>query len=266
MRFISLVAFCFTVAAFVASCHSVKPIQYVDGDVDVDTLPAEILYTEPVIQPGDMISVVVYSDNPVASSMYNQTSSGGSTPGLSGVTTQAAAPTGQSGYLVDSDGYIVMTGLGRMKVLGYTKTQLADSLVNYFQQNELLKNPAVDIRFLNFRVTLLGEVAKPGVYSVPTDKLSVLEALGLAGDLTIWAKKDKITVIREVGGKREFAKLDITQPDIFRSPYFYLKQNDIVMVGQNKRKVTASDQTTLRYIAVSTSVLSAIAILVNLFK
>lgn len=245
-----------------SSCMSVKPVQYFEGDTD--SIPKEIQYMEPAIQAGDLLSIVIFSDNALASSQYNQSASAVTGSGVLNMPSQSGG--GQSGYLVNHDGNIIIPNIGSMKVAGLSKKQLADTLVSYFTRNDLLKNPHCDIRFLNYRFTLLGEVARPGVYTVPVEKVSVLEAVGIAGDVTIWAKRDKVTIIREINGQRELARLDLTKPDIFSSPYYYLKQNDIVVIGQNKRKATSTDQTTLRYVAISTSVISAIAIIINVFK
>lgn len=245
------------------SCRPAKTAQYLENSVD--SLPAEVKFAEPVIQAGDLLSITVFSDNSAASAMYNQTAVAAALPGSS-ISAQPAAAGNSPGYLVSNDGFIIFPGLGTVKAAGLSKKQLADTLVNYFVQNMILKNPACDIRFLNYRITVLGEVARPGVYSVPVEKLSVLEALGLAGDITVWAKRDNVTIIRETGGDREFGRLDLNSSQIFNSPFYYLKQNDIVIIGQNKRKIRSTDQTTLRYVAISTSILSTIAILVNIFK
>lgn len=251
--------------ASVTSCVHVKPIQYMEGNTD--TLPKEVLYKEPAIQAGDLLSIVVMSDNATASSIYNQNAGAGATaPALSTLQNSSAPVASHTGYLVNHDGFITMPGIGQVKVAGQTKEELADSLTNFFVTNDFLKNPSVDVRFLNYRVSVLGEVGRPGVYTFPVEKVTLLEALGLAGDVTVWAKRDNVTVIREKNGVREFGRLDLTSNDIFTSPYFYLQQNDVVIVGQSKRKVAASDQVTLRYVAISTSVLSTIAILINLFK
>jgi polysaccharide biosynthesis/export protein len=248
-----------------SSCVSVKPVQYMQGNTD--TLPKDIIYTKPVIQAGDMLSIVIMSDNPAASSIYNQSSGAAAlSNGSPGTQTFSVPSASQSGYLVNSEGNIIMPGIGVVKAAGFTKEQFADTLVNYFVKNDLLKNPSCDVRFLNYRVSVLGEVARPGVYIVPVEKVSILEALGLAGDVTVWAKRENVTVIREKPGGREFGRLDLNSTDIFKSPYYYLQQNDVVIVGQSKRKINANDQTTLRYVAISTSVLSTIAILINLFK
>ena len=147
-----------------------------------------------------------------------------------------------------------------------TKKQLATYIENYFTQNNLLQQPACEVRFLNYKVTMIGEVARPGLYSVPTDRITILEALGLAGDITPWARKENVTIIREVNGIREFGKLDLTSTEIFNSPYYYLKQNDVVMIEANKRKAAATDQVTIRNISIITAIVSTTAVVVSLLR
>ena len=113
---------------------------------------------------------------------------------------------------------------------------------------------------------MLGEVAKPGIFSIPGDRINLLEALGLCGDLTFYGRRDNILVIREDSGKRQFARLDITKPDIITSPYYYLQTNDIVLVEPTRRKIAASDQTTIRNITIATSIISTLALLYTIFR
>jgi polysaccharide export outer membrane protein len=113
---------------------------------------------------------------------------------------------------------------------------------------------------------MLGEVTKPGTFSIPANQISLFEALGVAGDLTFYGRRDNILVIREVLGKREFARLDITKPEIMLSPYFYLQANDVVIVEPNRKKVVANDQTTMRNISIGSAIISTLAILYSIFK
>jgi polysaccharide export outer membrane protein len=122
------------------------------------------------------------------------------------------------------------------------------------------------VRFNNFKVTVLGEVRSPGVFTVPGEQASVLEALGLAGDISEYGKKDKVMLIRESQGKRTYAILDLLDPAVFSSPNFYLRQNDVLVVEPDSRKPTAADIQTLQYITVAASVVSSIAILITLFR
>ncbi len=253
-KLFSILLFCFI--GF-TSCVNQKELQYFQGNFDSTAL-SKYNVPEPVIQPNDLLSILIYSDNPEATTLYNQPSV--NQTGNANANVQVPL----TGYLVDSDGNIFIQGVGKIKVSGLTKIELIQVLSKKF--DGILQNPHFNVRFLNFRVTVLGDVVKPGVYSVPTERINVLEAIGLAGDLTIYGKRDNILLVREINGKREFARLDLTDPNIFKSPYFYLRQNDMIYVDFHKRKAIMSDQVTVRNIGIATSILSSIAILIALFK
>lgn len=231
---------------------------------NLDTLPnLTVPVKEAIIQPEDLLSIVVYSDNPEATTFYNQ-------PGLATGGKIVSDPTVSqktSGYLVDRFGEIRMQGIGTLKVGGLTRLALIDTLT--LRLTRFLTNPTVDVRFLNARVTVIGEVQKPGVYNLPGEKMSILELVGLAGDITIYGKRDNILVIREQQGKREFGRLNLSDANAFQSPYFYLQQNDMVLVEPSSKKPTATEQETLRRMTMITSfatLASAFAILITIFK
>jgi len=211
----------------------------------------------PVIQKGDLLSIIVYSDNPQATILYNQ--AGGNAGSSTG---QSGAQTG--GYLVDGEGNIQFQGIGSLHVDSLTKPELIALLNSKLQ--EYLKNPYYNIRFLNYKITLVGDVAKPGTYTIPSERVNIVEAIGLAGDLNITARRDNILIIREQNGKRQFGRIDLTKPDIFNSPFYQLQQNDMVYVDLGKQKVAASDQTTLRNITIVTSIVSTIAIVISVLR
>jgi polysaccharide export outer membrane protein len=113
---------------------------------------------------------------------------------------------------------------------------------------------------------LIGEVGKPGTYTIPTDKVSIFDALGLAGDITVFGKRNNVMIVREANGSRQFAQLDLSKPEIFASPYYYLQQNDMVIVDVAKNKAAVNDQITVRNITIAASILSTIAIFINVFR
>lgn len=141
------------------------------------------------------------------------------------------------GYLVSPEGYIEMPVLGTMKVEGLTTEQLRTKVLE--QLNEYLNAPVVNIRFLNFKITVLGEVRTPGQIQIPGERFTLLEAIGLSGDFTPYSNRDVVLVIREDNDQRSFGYVDLRSPDIFQSPYFYLQQNDIIYVEPIKA-VTAT--------------------------
>jgi polysaccharide export outer membrane protein len=149
-------------------------------------------------------------------------------------------------------------------VEGMTKAQLKALLDSRLKQ--YLRNPYYNIRFLNYRFTMLGEVEHPGIFSIPGEHVSLLEAIALAGDLTLYGRRDNILIIRENEGKREWARLDLTKPQIMTSPYFYLQQNDVVYFEATKKKLLANDQATTRNVTIAATIISALAIVISLLR
>jgi len=239
------------------------------GQFDTAQL-SQINAVEPVIREGDILSIIVYSDNPEATKIYNQSlittgsvsagnsSSGGSASGLSGASPSAP------GYQVDANGNIVFQGMGLIHVEGLTKAELKDTLDA--RLTPLLHHPYYNIRFLNYKFTMLGEVGHPGIINIPGERINLLEAIALAGDLTFYGRRDNVLVIRESNNKREFARLDLTKPDIMKSPYFYLQQNDLVIVEPNKKKAAENDAITIRNIGIATSLVTTFAVLYSIFR
>ena len=253
------------------SCGTTKPVQYLQGPIDTAAL-SQVNIPEPVIQKGDLVGITVYSDNPEATASFNQqmnTSllpnaiSGAGTDGAT-ATTGTASPS-MPGYLVDAKGNIRFQSLGELYVEGLTKAGLEDMLKEKLAK--YLMNPYCNIRFLNYKFTILGEVTRQGVYSIPGERISILEALGMAGDISMFGLKDSIIVVRETNGKRNFGYLDVSDPNVFTSPYYYLQQNDIVIVKASPRKPDVSEQTTTRNftrIATITSIITSLAVVLNL--
>ncbi len=183
------------------------------------------------IVPNDILSIVISSLSPEASALFNPDAT---TPIRA--TTITGINTEQGGYLVDPDGYIQLPVLGKIMAAGLTRDQLKEAITQPILEKKLLKDPLVEIRYLNYEVTVLGEVGKPTVITVPSEKISLLKAIGLAGDLTIHGKRNNILLIREENGSRITHRIDLTQPDFFSSPYYYLQPNDVVYVQPNKAK------------------------------
>lgn len=251
-----------------SSCGSVKNLQYVQGAFDTAKL-SKIQFTDPIIQTGDLLGITLYSDDAKATAAVmaqpvTTSVDGTDIKDISGISSSNARTT--AGYLVNQDGEIQLYKIGNFKAAGLTKKQLADTLAKRYVELDLLKNPFVDIRFLNYKVTLIGEVSRPGTYNFPTEKISIFEAIGLAGDITVFGKRNNVLVVREVNGVRQFGQLDLSKPDVFASPYYYLQQNDMVIVDVAKNKSALNDQATARNITVAASILATIAIFINIFK
>ncbi len=273
MRIIPAILNCFYIAVLTAiffsfgSCANTRNYTYMQGQFDTAKLSV-LNAVEPVIRKGDLLSIIVFSDNPEATKIYNQslitTPTTSAYAATSGVSSSIGAAPSAPGYQVDENGNIVFQGLGLLHVEGLTKAQLKDTLD--LRLKDYLKNPYYNIRFLNYKFTMLGEVGRPGIISIPGERINLLEAFSLAGDMTFYGRRDNVLIIRENNGKREFARLDMTKPDIMASPYFYLQQNDVVIVEANKRKITANDAVTVRNVSLAATLVSTFAILYTIFR
>jgi polysaccharide export outer membrane protein len=212
-----------------------KKVVYLNNISDTEINNA-LTNLDPVIEKNDLLSVTISSPNAAASQPFNTVVTV-STQTLGYTATQAA------GYLVDQDGYIDLPMLGRIKAAGLTKQALKDNITKVLVDNKYLLFPVVSVRYLNFKVTVLGEVARPTVVNVPDEKINILEALGFAGDLTIYARRDNIALIREEQGKRIVKRLDLNSGNLLTSPYYYLLSGDIIYVEPNKSKVSQASNT-----------------------
>jgi polysaccharide export outer membrane protein len=249
-----------------SACFSSKPVPYFQGGLDTTQLQ-NVRIPDQMIQKGDILNIVIYSDNAEATAIFNQAAGAGATASVQGTKGNATAvPSGTSGYLVDNNGNIRLHAIGVLPVEGLTRQQLEELITQKLVQLGVLTNPYCVIRFNNFKIIVLGEVASPGVFTIPTEKASVLEALGMAGDITSYGLKNNVMLIRENEGKRTYYNLDLTNPTIFSSPNFYLRQNDVLVVQADKRKTTPADQQTMQYITLAFTAVSTIAILITLFK
>lgn len=260
------------------SCGDTRHLTYMQGKFDTAKL-SQAQISEPIFRKGDLVSIIVYSDNPTATALYNQSliivsaggsgSSGGSAGGSGGGSGSMAGATGGGspttpGYLVDENGNIQFQGLGELHIEGLTKKQLRELLDSRLK--EFLKNPYYTIRFMNYRFTMLGEVEHPGIFSIPGEHVSLLEAIGMAGDLTFYGRRDNVLIMRDSSGVRQWGRLDLTKPEVLASPYFYLQQNDVVYIEASRKKVAASDQVTTRNITLVASIVSTLAIVYSILR
>lgn len=239
-----------------SSCVDVKKTIYFANQKDT-TINSKNEAPLTYIQPNDLLSIAVSSLNPTATAIFN-------TPNNSYVSSSSATGINlqSPGYLVNTDGNIQFPVIGNIKVSGLTTTQLKDRISKELLDRKLLIDPVVIVRQLNFKVSVLGEVAHPTVLNVPSEKISLLEALGLAGDITVYGRKDNVTIIREEGGKKTLKRLNLNSNQLFYSPYYYLKSNDIVYVQANKARISSSGQTVV-ILPIILSGLSFIAIIVS---
>lgn len=186
---------------------------------------------ELTLQPDDMVRIVVMGDVPEVLAPFNKSVSVGE---------KAINATGQDSdtYLIDKNGFILFPVVGKIKLGGLTKTQAETELNSVLR--EYIKKPSVNLALMNFKVTVQGEVGRPGIVNVVSERLTLPEALSISGDLTIFGRRENIMIVRESNGKKTVERVDITKADFINSPYYYLAQNDLIYVEPNKAKMGSS--------------------------
>ena len=226
-----------TLAAAVAtafvSCNpeTYKKINYLQ-DIEENTSMSMTVNKGIIIQPQDQLSIIVTSRDPKMAVPFNLSVSTFYTG--SELSSSAGASQRITGYIVDNSGDINFPSLGEVHVAGLNRWELQDLIRDELSDSGLLKDAVVTVEFLNFKVSVLGEVTSPGTYTVTGDKITILQALALARDLTIYGQRENVRVIREQNGQRQIYVLNLTDSDIFSSPAYYLQQNDVVYVTPSK--------------------------------
>lgn len=236
------------------SCASRKEIAYMQDAGSGKESP--IQNYEPTLKPDDMLSIIVSAETPEVTIPFNL-------PAIQGNYQVDNNQNGIKTYLIDNFGNIDFPVLGKVQIGGLTRTEAVNKLTKAV--SEYITNPSINLRILNYKVSVLGEVSKPGSFTVPSERITLLEALSNAGDLTIYGRRDNILVIREAEGKKSFNRINITKSEFVNSPYYYLSQNDVVVVEPNNTRVKSSSvgpNTTL-YISVA-SILVTIATIIIL--
>lgn len=219
------------ISALLMSCGNSKDVVYFQNLNRNESLQTANDYSYK-FSKGDILSIYVSTLVPEASIPYNLTSA---------VSQSGGSDSTQSiDYLVDTNGNIDFPVLGPIHVEGLTAVQLKETLKKQLINGDHLKDPIINVRLTNFKVTVLGEVRNPGTFNVPSDKVSILEALGLAGDLTIKGKRDNVLIIREKNGLKTTTRVDLTNKNIISNPAFYLAQNDVIYVEPNQSAVSQS--------------------------
>ena len=247
-------------AVFFTACTSTKKIIYLQDVVPLKQQEIEQKY-EVIIHGDDLLAIMVNSRDPEMALPFN----------MPMVSYQLGSNTGGQqrvlGYLVDTNGNIDFPILGEIHVEGLTRMQLTELIKNKLIEGDLIKDPIVTVQFLNFKISVMGEVGRPGSFTISGDRITLLEALSMAGDLTIYGRRDRVGVIRENNGKRTILFHDLRSADIFNSPCYYLQQNDIVYVEPNKAKSGQSSINQNNSIGVWVSVISLLTtIAVLIFK
>jgi polysaccharide export outer membrane protein len=260
--FIERVFLCAMACFLMSGCVSTKKITYfqpVSRELDEVVSKIEEAYT-PRIKEGDILSITVSSLSKEANEMFNpvaQTQNYTQSVGT-------IAPQPILGYTVDAAGNISLPLLGSVQVEGLTSRELSIKLTAQLQT--YLKSPMVIVRIANYTVSVLGEVARPAMYTIPNEQITLPEALSLAGDLTIYGKRENILIIREFEGTRQFARIDITKRDIFTSPFYYLRSGDVIYVEATSGKLTSTDRTYQLAPIIINSLTLCVLILTTLLK
>lgn len=249
------------IIVFVSSCTTQKKTSYNYFQNARDTTGRQIInFPPPVVRKGDVLSIKVFSKanglNQLADAPYNL-------PQVSG---GSGGNTNDVGFLVDRFGDIIYPQLGALHLEGLTREQAADYMKS--RLDTLLKEPVgVLVRFLNFKISILGEVKAPGTFTFPTERVTILEAIGMSGDITDYGIKNRVMVIRENNGQVERGMIDLTSDSLFLSPYYRLQQNDVVIVESNGRRLRQMERSeTAQQIGLATSIITGIALILNLIK
>ncbi|POY38107.1 sugar transporter [Flavobacterium alvei] len=238
MKIISLlkktILFLFVLLAF--SCKPRKELVYYQN-IDALKSSEQLNSYEIKIQPDDLLMIIVSADDPETAIPFNL-----STISVPSVTNNnvmnARGEESMQSYLVDASGTIDFPVLGKLKVGGLSRSELMKLLETKI--SSYIKNPIINIRLTNFKISVQGEVTVPGTYSINSDRVTLIEAISMAKDLTIYGKRDNILVIREVNGVKSYTRVDITKADFINSPFYYLAQNDVVYVEPNKTRINGA--------------------------
>jgi polysaccharide biosynthesis/export protein len=244
-------------ALFFSSCTTQKRAVYnYLEDITDTSFKTAVFITEPVIQKNDLISIQINSASldPTVDALYNmQMQQGG------------AQNQQMMGYLVDLSGNIEMPRIGVIHAEGLTKSQLTNVIKEKLKN--LLTQPSITIRFINYRITVLGEVGNPGILTIPTERLTILEAVGMAGGVTEFGRIKEVKVLRENDGVRTMGTLDLTSKKIFESNFYQLQQNDVILVDQNQYKLLQTQQQRLsQQISFALTLITTTALLFNIFR
>ncbi|MER3465121.1 MAG: hypothetical protein C4329_12620 [Chitinophagaceae bacterium] len=226
-------------------------------DIKDTSFKKNVYSAEPIIQKADLLSIQIYSAaiDPKVDQLYN----------LPVQNSASQSNTQLQGFLVDQQGNIEYPRIGLVHAEGLTKSELTEVIKGKLTGQ--LTNPTVFIRFLNFSVTVLGEVGTQGKINIPSERVTILEAIGLAGGVTEYGKVKEVRVLRETNGVRQLGILDLTSKDLFSSPYYQLQQNDVIMVDKTRYKLRQTEQTRIsQQLGFALSIITSIALLYNIFK
>jgi polysaccharide export outer membrane protein len=239
-------------------CSKRNLVYFSDIESGSDYSTEIVDYPDPTIQKGDLLKITVSSLNAESNLLFN---AGVMSSTEEGRMMNAAVPINE-GYLVDKSGQVNFPVLGMVVLEGLTKEEAIDKMAQRLE--EYVKDPIVNVQYLNFKITVIGEVSKPNTFNLETDRITILEALGLAGDMTEYGKRENVLVIRDEGGVRKAVRLNLNDKDILNSPYFLLHQNDVVYVEPDKIKAVQASTNQRTFAIIGLLVTVAVSVLFNL--
>ncbi len=244
-------------AMLFASCGTTEEIAYVNDATRDSAMTISGKFTNG-IQANDLLNIYVESETPLATIPFNQETN---KIAVSEGTVMNPGASAVSGYLVSNAGTITFPVLGEIQVLGMTHAELAAELQKRLRDQGHILDAVVTVKLMNFKVSVLGDVANPGQIMATGERLTIFEALSMVGDLTIYGQRTNVMVIREENGVRTIGELDLSSKDVFNSPYYYLHQNDVVYVEPNmkKKKTAMRDPMILTYISAGLSIVSTLS-------
>ncbi|MFN8436189.1 MAG: polysaccharide biosynthesis/export family protein [Cytophagales bacterium] len=251
-----LVSFVLFLSLF--SCTSHKKIPYfknLNGSLTPTNLPTSV-FSEPTIQPDDILAVHIQTIDPQTALITNQTT--GSQQSIGSSSNNSIGQQTVTGYTVDKEGNVELPMLGKINVIGKTTANIKETI--RLQATKFYKEPSVSVKLQNFKVTVLGEVAKPGTYSFANEKVSLIDALGICGDLTIYGKRENLLLIRTTNGTKEYVRINLNDSEVFSSSYFYLKSNDVLYIEPNKAKIAANNTVRTQNITIAAAVISLLIV------
>jgi polysaccharide export outer membrane protein len=255
------------VAAILTGCTTSKKIAYLQGVEEIKT--DEFIQVNPLydarIMPKDLLTIIVNTTDPEASRPFNLV-----TPSISrGTTVTSSQNTGQlQTYLVDNNGQVEFPVVGMITLKGLTKNE-AENKIKELLKVYLKEDPVVTVRLVNYKISVIGEVSRPNTFTIQNEKVNVMEALAMAGDMTIWGRRDNVKILREDGeGNKRVILLDLNDPYVIFHPDFYLQQNDIVYVEPNKVKAKNSEigSATGIWLSATSIMISVATLLINVLK
>lgn len=250
----------FILIAFSTSCVDTQKLKYFSNlsDSQVVHLPA-LQRSQAIIMPDDILDIKIAGANETTASLFNTYSSN---PSLAGAGSANSNTSSNTGYMVDMNGEIEFPVIGKIKAAGITKEQFKDLLKERI--SKYLKDPLVSVKFLNFRFTVLGEVKNPNSFVVPNERVTILEALGLAGDMTAYSRRGGVRILRDSSGIREVGTIDFMDKSVFMSKYYYLQRNDVIYIEAEKYKTRFEDFA--RISSILATIISLVAITLTVIR